>query len=182
MFALAGGSEQRDSGRLWVSRMGRNEITQDEYGEELVFTRTSKRRWYMGDGEIADKTPAQAATYIQQYKFIRLDKRANYEPLILCLKGLQMAYNPADYLTAEQLKGSKKLRKQYEDLKKWAGAPTAIPPQTINKFLSTVQEGLMNERHHRPIHKLHYIDWALSAISVQLQMFNSQLKKSLNRP
>lgn len=182
LFALAGGSEQKDTGSLWVTRMGYNEITQDEYGEELVFTRTSKRRWYMGDGGIADKTPTQATTYIQQYKFIRLDKRANYEPLILCLKGLQMAYNPADYLTAEQLKGNKKLRGQFEDLKKWAAAPTEISSQTINKFLDTVQEGLMNERHHHPVHKLHYIDWALSAISVQLRMFNSQLKKSLNRP
>jgi len=38
--------------------------------------------------------------------------------LIMCLKGLQLAYNPADYLTAEQLKKSAKLRREYEELKK----------------------------------------------------------------
>lgn len=180
LLVLGGDPEQKDTGRLWVSRMGYDEITQREYGEELVFTRTSKRRWYMGGGEIADKPPAQAITYVQQYKFIRLDKRANYEPLILCLKGLQLAYNPADYLTTEQLKGSRRLQRQYADLKKWAAAPTKISPQVISKFLNTIQDGLMNERHRRPAHKLHYIDWALSAIDVQLRMFNKQLKKSLN--
>lgn len=180
LLALGGGSEQKDANKLWVSRIGRDEITQHEYEEELVFTRTSKRRWYLGDGGIADKPPKQATAYVQQYKFIRLDKRANYEPLILCLKGLQLAYNPADYLTAEQLKSSKKLRQQYEDLKKWSAAPTKISPQTISKFLNTVQDGLTHEGHHRPAHKLHYIDWALSAIDVQLRMFNTQLEKSLN--
>jgi len=176
LLVLGGGPVQKDTGRLWVSRMGYDEITQRDYGEELVFARTSKRRWYLGEDEIADKPPAQATTYVQQYKFIRLDKRANYEPLILCLKGLQLAYNPADYLTAEQLKENRELRRQYDQLKKWAAEPTEISPQTIGKFLNNVQNGLMNERHHRPAHKLHYIDWALSAIDVRLRMFNRQIK------
>ncbi len=180
LLVLGGGTEQRDTGRLWISRLGYDEITQHEFGEELVFARTSRRRWYLGNDGIADKPPPQAITCVQQYKFIRLEKRANYEPLILCLKGLQLAYNPGDYLSAEQLKGSKRLRKQYEQLKKWAAAPEAISPQTINKFLNTVQDGLMNERHRQPAHKLHYIDWALNAVDTQLRMFNKQLKKPLN--
>ncbi|UCF43067.1 MAG: gamma-glutamylcyclotransferase [Planctomycetota bacterium] len=181
LLVLGGGLQQKDTGRLWVSRMGYDEITQREYGEELVFARTSKRRWYLGGDEIADRPPAQATTYVQQYKFIRLHKRANYEPLILCLKGLQLAYNPADYLSTEQLRSSKRLQQQYEDLKRWAAEPTEISPQTISRFLNTVQTGLMNEGHHRPAHKLHYIDWALSAIDVQLRMFNKQIRKSLSR-
>jgi len=180
LLVLGGGPEQKHAGGLWVSRMGYDEIKQYQYGEELVFARTSKRRWYLGDDEIADKPPTQATTWVQQYKFIRLEKRANYEPLILCLKGLQLGYNPGDYLTSEQLKSSKKLQHEYEDLKKWAAEPTEISPQTISRFLKTVQNGLMNEGHRRPAHKLHYIDWALSAIDVQLRMFNKQLRKSLN--
>ena len=178
LLVLGGGLQEKRAGRLWVSRMGYDEITQRDYGEELVFARTSKRRWYLGEDEIADKPPAQATTYVQQYKFIRLDKRANYEPLILCLKGLQLSYNPGDYLSAEQLRTSKKLQKDYEELKKWAAEPTEISHQTISRFIKTVQDGLMNEGHHRPTHKLHYIDWALSAIDVQLRMFNKQLKKN----
>ena len=95
-------------------------------------------------------------------------------------KGLQLSYNPADYLTTEQLKNSKKLQREYEQLKKWAEEPTEISPLTISKFLKTVHDGLMNERHSRPTHKLHYIDWAVSAIDVQLRMFNEQLRKTQN--
>jgi hypothetical protein len=65
-------------------------------------------------------------------------------------------------------------------LKKWAAEPAEISHQIIIRFVKTVQDGLMNEGHHQPAHKLHYIDWALSAIDVQLRMFNKQLKKSLN--
>ena len=179
LLVLGGGLQQKNTGRLWVSRMGYDEITQQSYGEELVFARASKRRWYLGEDEIADKPPSQAITYIQQYKFIRLDRRANYEPLILCLKGLQLACNPADYLSAEQLSKNPKLQQQYEQLKQWAAEPEELSRQTISRFVKTVQQGLMNERHHRPAHKLHYIDWALSAIDVQLRTFNKHLRKSL---
>ncbi|MHC4084555.1 MAG: gamma-glutamylcyclotransferase family protein [Planctomycetota bacterium] len=179
LLVLGGGPEVKDTGKMWLSRMGYDEITQYGYGEELVFARTSKRKWYLGGDDIADRIPAQATTHVQQYKFIRLEKNANYEPLIMCLKGLQLAYNPADYLSAEQLKNSKKLRREYEDLKKWAADPIPIGHKTISKFLNTIHDGLMNEAHRRPAHKLHYIDWALNAIDARLRKFNRQLKKSL---
>ncbi len=178
LLVLGGGLEQTGEGRYWVSRMHHDEIMQREFGEELVFARTSKRKWYMGNDQIADKTPVQASAYVQQYKFIRLDSRANYEPLIMCLKGLQLAYNPGDYLTAEQLRGSAKLRREYGKLKKWAAQPSPISRHTISRFLKTVQAGLMTEMHRRPAHKLHYIEWALGAIDVQLRMFNKQFEKS----
>jgi hypothetical protein len=179
LLAMGGGPKLKKNGKLWISRIGYNEISQNANGNELVFARTSKRKWYLGRDEIADKPPAQATTSVQQYKFIRLEKRADYEPLILCLKGLQLAYNPGDYLTSEQLKRSKKLREQYEVLKQWAFEPTEISPKSISKFLKTVQNGLMNEGHHRPIHTLHYINWAIGAIETQLRMFNEQVKESL---
>ena len=179
LLALGGGPERKGTGGLWVSRMGYDEIKQYEYGEELVFARTSKRRWYLGGDDIANKPPAQATTHVQQYKFIRLEERANYEPLIMCLKGLQISYNPAEYLTAEQLKNNRRLQHQYEELKKWAVEPTEISHQMISRFVRTVQDGLMNEGHRQPAHTLHYIDWVLSAIDVQLRMFNKQLRQFL---
>ncbi len=98
----------------------------------------------------------------------------------MCLKGLQMAYNPADYLTSEQLAASAELRQEYEYLKRWAAEPTRIPKRTIGSFLSTVHYGLMNEGHHRPYHKLHYIDWAINAIQAQLATVNTALKPDAN--
>ena len=177
LLILGGGLARKNTGRLWVSRMGYDEITQHDYGEELVFTRTSKRRWYLGEDDIADKPPIQATTHVQQYKFIRLEQRANYEPLIMCLKGLQLQYNPDDYLSAEQLKASRKLQKEYEQLKTWAAEPNEISPQVIGSFLKTIRNGLMNEGHRRPAHKLHYINWALSAIKAQLHEFNKNIKE-----
>jgi len=194
LLLLGGGPERRKTGGFWVSRMGYDEIThysdrlpsdstesqgKEMNGEELVFARTSKRRWYLGGGGIADKPPSQATTYVHQYKFIRLGENTNYEPLIMCLKGLQLDYNPGDYLTVEQLLGSIKLRWEYEELKRWAAEPTQISSQTISKFLKSVRNGLLNEGHHRPAHKLHYIDWVLNTISVQLRTFNEQVKLKL---
>ena len=176
LLALGGGPERKPGG-LWVSRMGHNEITQYGYGEELVFARTSRRNWYLGGDEIADRAPAQATTHIQQYKFIRLDRRANYVPLIMGLKGLQLAFNPGDYLSVEQLRGNPRLRRQYQELKKWAADPSPISQQTIGRFLNTIHHGLMSEGHHRPTHQLHYIEWAVSAINIQLRMFNQQLER-----
>jgi len=178
LLALGGGLQKKETGSLWISRMGYDEITQNTYGEELVFARTSKRKWYLSGGEIADRVPGHATTYVQQYKYIRLEERANYEPLILCLKGLQLAYNPGDYLSADQLKGSAKLRREYEELKKWSVKPTRISSQMISRFITAVNNGLMNEGHRGPVHNLHYIDWAISAIDIQLRMFNKQISES----
>ena len=35
----------------------------------------------------------------------------------------------------------------------------------------------MDEAHCRPYHKLHYIDWALGAIDLQIRMFNKKLEQ-----
>ena len=179
LLALGGGSERKPGG-LWVSRMGHDEITRHREREELVFAHRSRRNWFLGGDDIGNKPPAQATTYIQQYKFIRLERRANYEALILCLKGLQLAINPGDYLSTEQLQANPRLRTQYEELKRWAYEPTQISPQVIGRFVAAVQRGLLKERHHGPAHSLHYIEWALGAIATQLNMFNQQLKRATN--
>jgi len=174
LLALGGGPAPGPQG-IWISRLCQGEITQVTSGEELVFARTSRRNWYLGGDEIGDRPPAQATTHVQQYKFVRLEKSTNYEPLILCLKGLQLGFNPGDYLRAEQMQADPRLAHDYEELKQWAAHPTEIDRQTIAGFLDVVHQGLMTERHHRPMHNLHYIHWALSAVETQLLQFNEQL-------
>jgi hypothetical protein len=176
LLAMGGGLEPGGPHGLWLSRLGRREIMQKTYGEEFVFARTSRRNWYLGGEEIADRPPAQATTHIQQYKFVRLDRQAPYEPLILCLKGLQLAYNPGDYLTAEQMQQNPRLYLHYQQLKEWANRPTPIGAGTMRRFIDTVRHGLMIERHRQPVHPLHYIEWALHAIETQLQTFNEQVR------
>ena len=195
LLALGGGPELKEAGKLWLTRIGHDEITKPQNStsaadgngilkgankvkEELVFARTNKRKWYMPVDDFGERVPAQAMTYVQQYKFIRLDERANYEPLILCLKGLQLSINPGDYLTAEQLNSSAKLREDFKHLKKWALMPDKISSHTINSFLKEVHKGLMGEGFHKPAHEEHYIDWALTAVDMQLRMFNQQVQKA----
>ncbi len=175
LFVLGGGTQLTASGRLGVSRMIQNEIQRSDFGEELVFARTSKRRFKM-TSDAAINQAAKYPTYINQYKFMRLESRANYEPLILALKGLQLSINPGDYLTAEQLAASRRLRNEYRELREWAVAPEPISRHTKGRFLDTIYDGLMHEAHRQPYHKLHYIDWAIGAIDMQIRMFNKKLE------
>jgi gamma-glutamylcyclotransferase (GGCT)/AIG2-like uncharacterized protein YtfP len=176
LLVLGGGLQTNERGQMYISRITREEIIQKEGDKEiLIFTKSSKRQWYRSEDDIGDKTPPHVITRVQQYKFIRLEKRANYEPLILCLKGLQLSCNPADYMTFEDVEKSSVCRQEYEELKSWAFKPEPISPQIIGKFINAVEEGLMNEGRKRPIHKLHYINWALNTIESQLKAFNSQL-------
>jgi len=177
LLVLGGGTQEEPTGRLLISRMAHEEIKQNTYGEELVFARVSKRKSYLVGDEVGEIPPAHATTYIQQYKFIRLEERANYEPLIMALKGLQLAYNPGDYITAAQLASSRRLRHQYEELKEWSANPAEISRRTMGRFLQAIRKGLMDEGYHHPMHKLHYIDWALEAIDLQIRLFNKQIRK-----
>ena len=107
---------------------------------------------------------------------MRLGRNQNYELIAPALKGLQITYNPGDYLNAAQLSRSKRLRRQYKELKEWSTDPTQISHQTRARFLDAIQKGLMNEGLHQPAHRLHYIDWAIGAVDVQLRLFNKQIQ------
>ncbi len=176
LFVLGGGIESTRSGKLWISRLFNEEIERNKYGKELMFARTSKRRHHLTDDPF-DIKQGRKTVWIHQYKFIRLEKRANYEPLIMALKGIQIAMNPGDYLTAEQLASSRRLRNEYEELKRWAANLTPIARTTKRRFLNAIYDGLMHEAHNKPYHKLHYIDWALGAIDLQIRLFNQRLEK-----
>ncbi len=176
LFVLGGGTQITDTGQIWISRLRNEEIERDDYGEELMFARTSKRRWQLS-GDPQEVRPLRQAIYIHQYKFIRLERRASYEPLIMALKGIQLALNPGDYLTAAQLASSQRLRNDYEELKEWALQPTPISHSTKHRFLDAIYDGLLHEGHNKPYHKLHYIDWAMGAIDLQIRLFNKKLEE-----
>jgi hypothetical protein len=179
LFVLGGGTQISNTGQVFVTRMSQDEIRQDRYGEELVFARTSKRMCNLSTLDEADsELQFQPVSIIQQYKFIRLAGRANYEPLIMALKGLQLSINPGDYLTSAQLASNPRLQGEYEELKDWAAKPALVSQQMQREFLDTIRQGLAREGHHKAYHKLHYIDWALGAIEMQIQLFNEQIRKT----
>lgn len=176
LLAIGGGIEESADGKMLASRITKREMVQKRFGEELNFSSTSKRKWYMGEDQYEMvKDPSHSTSRVYQYKFMRLDRRGNYEPLILCLKGLQIAYNPDDYLTLEQMSQNPRLKREYTMLKKWSENLTPIGAQTQRRFLNTVYEGLMTEAHGRPAHKPHYIEWAMKSLTAQLKLFNKIL-------
>ncbi len=175
LLVLGGGLYRQDNGSYHFSRMDNDEITQYRYGEEFSFAKSSKRKWCLSGGDILEKPPAQATTYTQQYKFIRLSSKCSYEPLIVCLKGLQVSYNPGDYLSLEQLKDPS-LRFEYQELKRWSSSPVKIAASSIAAFLDTIRNGLLNEGHNEPVHLAHYIDWVVTSIESQLQDFNDKVR------
>jgi gamma-glutamylcyclotransferase (GGCT)/AIG2-like uncharacterized protein YtfP len=181
LFVMAGGTQYSENGRVWISRLENEEIERSEFGQELFFARTSKRTPRMSPDPM-DVQPVKHPIFIHQYKFMRLERRANYEPLILALKGIQLAINPGDYLTSAQLEGSGRLRKDYRELKEWAAEPTPISRSTKAKFLDTIYDGLMHEAHNKPYHKLHYIDWAMGAIDLQICLFNKHIESRTKQP
>lgn len=177
LFVLGGGTEISHSGKLWVSRLDHKEIERNEYGEELIFARSGRRRSRLPSDTLIDSQASKSPLYTHQYKFIRLERRANYEPLILALKGIQLSINPGDYLTSEQLASSQRLRNEYEELKEWAANLTPISRRTKGRFLDAIYDGLMHEAHHKPYHKAHYIDWALGTIDLQIRLFNKKIEE-----
>jgi gamma-glutamylcyclotransferase (GGCT)/AIG2-like uncharacterized protein YtfP len=179
LFVLGGGTEVSQSGKLWVTRLNHEEIERNEYGEELVFARSDRRRSRMPSDSLIDAQASRSPLYTHQYKFIRLERRANYEPLIMALKGIQLSINPGDYLTSEQLASSLRLRNEYNELKEWASNPTPISRRTKGRFLDAIYDGLMHEAHHIPYHKAHYIDWALGTIDLQIRLFNRKIEDEL---
>ena len=80
-------------------------------------------------------------------------------------------------MTTEQLATSRRLRNEYEELKQWALNPTPITRRTKGRFLDAIYDGLMHEANNRPYHKLHYIDWALGAIDLQIRLYNQRIEK-----
>ena len=115
--------------------------------------------------------------FVHQYRLTRLEKQADYEPLIMALKGIQVAMNPADTLTAEHLAANSELRDEYEAQKDWTTHPTPIDSTTKKDFLDTVRDGLMHEAHRKPYHQPPYIDRILMAIDSQIRLFNQRIEK-----
>lgn len=177
LLILGGGTQLTPSGHICISRLANREIQRIVDGrEELMFCRICKKQYRIQPDPDSPPTVVSPAT-ICQFKFIRLEPRANYEPLMMALKGLQIALNPGDYLTSQQLAKSRTLQREYQELTEWAQQPEPISTRTKRQFLDTIRDGLMHEAHHRPYHKQHYIEWALDAIDLQIRMFNKQLQE-----
>jgi gamma-glutamylcyclotransferase (GGCT)/AIG2-like uncharacterized protein YtfP len=115
------------------------------------------------------------AAKVMEYQFPRLAADRDYVPLIMALKGFQLAGNPhpvnpfmdgTDYRPDHPL---------LMELKRWAESPRRLADAEIRHFVDLVERGLYREDSGKPAHNLAFIRQTLQAIARALRGANSRL-------
>jgi hypothetical protein len=179
LFAIAGDAARDDKGRLRINRLTSDEIITFTPVPHMLFTEISIRHSGSWDEESESPGywPHQSGRYVQQFRFLRLSPRLNYEPIILGLKGLQISQRPGTFLTADQYESDPKHRRLFNELVAWGAQPQPIPQDEIEMFLRSVYDGLMTERRGKPAHGEAYIAWATDQLRYMLRGFNRQASR-----
>lgn len=180
LLALGGDAGPGEDGRTRVRRIANREILYHQPKRELDVLRIArrKRRAAPDQLEATGVTElADAGQAVAQYRFIRLAKGVNYEPLILALKGVQLHYRPGDCLTSRQMQANKELGAMFDRLADWGDNPTPIPQADIDTFLDAVRAGLKSERLGRSPHSPTYLNWAIRELSASLAEFNDSVSQ-----
>ncbi len=112
-----------------------------------------------------------------EYQFPRLYYDTNYQPLILALKGYQLAENTRPLCPFENTE--KTAYSEMDEIKRWACSPTPVTDKDINNFLKIVEEGLMSEANGRPSHKITYIRKNITEMSVRIRAKNKFIKSTI---
>lgn len=171
LFALTSDLIRHRNGRAEIARLGSNEIVCAKTGMHMLFSDTSRRRSAEGSGGTPAAPPGRGR-WVQQFKFLRLVKDINYEPIIVALKGSQIHFKPGSFLTASQYKSKPALRELFEELMRWGLNVEPLEKAEIEQFLSGVYEGLMQEHRGRPVHNHAYIAYCISDLRAGLKKFN----------
>lgn len=174
LFAIAGDPIRLDDGRVVIQRLVSDEIIDMNPEPHMLFSEVSKR--HSSDADPASypfvRTPSKGGRYVQQFKFLRLNKSLNYEPLIMALKGLQINLSPGSFLIGSRFSKNRKHRRAFEELQQWGAKPEKLSADEIEMFLSAVYSGLMSERKGKPAHGEAYIAWSINQLRRSLKKFN----------
>jgi len=171
LFALAGEPIRDQHGSVRIGRLYGEEIVGSKSGKQMLFTETTRRRSSDDDADV----PVKKGPWVQQFKFLRLSKELNYEPIIVALKGLQVHFKPGTFLTASQYQSNAALRDLFEQLLSWGKSVTPLAAEEIEQFLAGVHEGLIREHRGRPAHGEAYIAYCLAQLRKNLEEFNASL-------
>ncbi|MCK4601488.1 MAG: gamma-glutamylcyclotransferase [Phycisphaerae bacterium] len=177
LFAVAGDPTAGGDGRLQIRRLVTDEIIRANPNLHMLFSEISRRRSSDADDShlvVADRL--LSGRYIQQFKFLRLSPEINYEPIIMCLKGLQMSLRPGSFMTVQQYVQNPRHRQLFEELIEWGRDIQPIPKSESEVFLGYAYDGLMSERRGRPAHSEAYIAWSLNQVRTMLEDFNALVR------
>jgi len=182
LFAIAGDPVRDSDGRVRVHRLVSDEIIRREPSASLLFSEVSLRHSHEAEDLPAALCASRAGRYIQQFKFMRLTPKLNYEPIAMALKGLQLALGPGTFMTAAQYESKRKHRKTFEELAAWGADPNPIPMDEMEAFLTAVHQGLMNEYRGHSAHNDAYIAWSLSQLRDMIRGFNALVSPATPTP
>ncbi len=172
LFALGGEARTDHEGRIRIQRLVSDEIVHHDQPFSMLFSELSVRRSREIDQPPGPERREPPTRWVQQFKFLRLSDSINYEPLIAALKGIQISARPGTFLTAEQYKKSRKLRRIFENLVDWGRQPGPLEQWEVENFLDHVHAGLKKEGPSGPAHGEAYIAWVLNRLRAELMRFN----------
>lgn len=168
---MLGGDIQKDTtGGLREKRIYQKEIINVYTG--LTFSRLN----YHKSDELAEKTQQ-----VVEYQFPRLFYEHNYEPLILALKGYQLARNPYILNLSKDCPELPYHKEIARHLIQWAKEPKPVSEKDINNFLKEVKMGLENERKTGSGHGKKYIDRMIGTIEERLIEMNNFIKENSSK-
>lgn len=177
LLAMGGDPGLDESGKLKIRRISSEEIVRLEPDPNMLFCEISKRHSAdMGD-DLASRGPNATGRFVQQYKFLRLSKQTNYEPIIVALKGLQMSLRPANFMTPAQYRASRQHRELFHAIVDWANAPTPISRPEVTAFLGHVYDGLLSEHHGKSVYGESYIVWVMDRLGESIERFNGMFER-----
>ncbi len=167
LLILGGDLREDENHQLREMRIYHGEILSDE--GDVIFSRLNRHH----------KIPEDRSwSFVVEYQFPRLYYDYDYQPLIMALKGFQIAANPFPIKNCKALENSTYPRDIENELTAWAKNPTAVSQQGIDHFLSVVEKGLEIEAGR--VNKDQYSKYALrilGRIEERLKRRNNRIKK-----
>jgi gamma-glutamylcyclotransferase (GGCT)/AIG2-like uncharacterized protein YtfP len=168
---LLGGDLREDSEKkLREMRIHRGEIIYPKVG--LYFSRLNRHH----------KNPDDDSwTYVVEYQFPRLYFEYDYQPLIMAIKGFQIAANPYPFKDCKECPYEGYHAELERFLKKWASRPTSLPASSIEAFLSLVEEGLWQEAQKTSPKYKNYVNEMVDKIEKQIIRRNKRIRHYYDR-
>lgn len=167
LLILGGDLREDADGVLREMRVYREEILRPD--GTVYFSRFNKHH----------KEPEDRAwSSVIEYQFPRSSFDYDYQPLIMALKGLQIAVNPYPLRDFPACPYDDWHQEQQERLVQWAARPTSVPQSTIRRFLELVEQGLQQEaRRIRYAPYAEYVERMLDSMEYQLTLRNKRIEQ-----
>ena len=155
---MLGGDLRPDAdGRLRERRIFDGELVHHRFSR--INSHTPSREEYE---EYYYQTSAENEVEVIEYQFPRLDASRNYQPLIMALKGYQIACNPRPV-------NRDMPNPELDALIAWAASPRPVSDGQTDQFIKKVAHGLYKENAHSG----QYIEECLALIARDLRKANA---------